>query len=161
MTDVPIDEMLEWLSLAHVDNPLVSIAHECGITAAISAILEQHRSQTKFLNTLDAMHIKAVEQRAMEAVLELERVKAAKLEDITVYGYKMNEVVAILEQLNKPGVSMITEEEVRLSQLEAIRTFVEEVDIHFRVLGRNQDFSTAMRRELAIMEREFALEETE
>jgi hypothetical protein len=73
---------------------------------------------------------------------------------ITIWGFTLRQIRAILDEYIKPGVSLITEEEVRLYQLEAVKAFVEQVDIRFRVLGHNLNFSAAMQRELAELEKE-------
>ena len=140
MSEPTIDEMLAWFD-KWAPSPQGE-AHK-----AIRAILEQHKGQTKFLNTLDTMHIKAVEQRAMEAVLELERVKAAKLENITIYGYTIEQVTEILSNQDK-------------IKLEAIRAFVERVEKRLsakEIAGQdmyNRVFVWVVRDELAAMEKE-------
>jgi hypothetical protein len=68
------------------------------------------------------------------------------------YGIATAEAIrAILQEYNKDRVSLITEEEVRLYQLEAIRAFVVRVEKHWPYADHN-----VMRQELAAIEKEEA-----
>jgi len=117
----------------------------------------------RFVTLGDDLYIKALEERAMGAVLELERVKAAKLEDIRIYGYTMKEVIAILEQHRDSSIdairAVISEERGR--DLLVIRAFVERVEKRVESYSPPEAarrwlrlYSEAFKDELAKMEKE-------
>jgi hypothetical protein len=115
-------------------------------------------SRAKAFYVLCPTCIAAKEQGEINAVRQfIERVgvRYASPDDLEEQERQKDE---ILEMWHKAASVKVPDP--RQSTIAALRLFVERVDIHFRVLGGNLHFSNALRRELAIMEKEAMEEET-